>query len=685
MSVYGVTLYGTEVYGYFIPPVYRVDPFVAVPTSYSQINVSWNQPSGTIAGFRLIKNMFGAPVDQDDGEILLDITTGYPGNNFVDLNIVPGAYHYYGFYVLANAMTNEWVRAGVTGCLMVNNYNSSLFMQYLIPNFYANSINATNELVLDPVGNTFLSKFMNVIGWGMDYLRTQYDTYQNVNNPWTIPLNNLYTMAGQFNININPDIHPYTLRKAIFFNAIVNKLRGTTNGIATELSALTGWNADITVGQNLMLNNDQSFLADPFFQPWSGNITYIIGENVQFGNYFYNCIANGNYGNAPTGTSSSNTWWAPILSTTTVNTYLLNSATGWPSTWEILYPDLSNGAPAANSLVESIGTVDPLNTASFTFNSLLGKNLHGSTTDIWLRSVARTTADIATVTTTFAPDKYQAMADGIPIPFIGFNQVWSAATQYDPQDIVTYNNIPFVALRSSLNSLPPYASPGTANQDWAPLSFDQRFRFCISAYETASTNVAVYPFVEWYDAGGNYITRLIGRGPTPGSPEIPNQLAYDSFTVGAGSTLGSRTTNDGGNTWTAQLGSFSVSPFGTGCTYPTTTGQRSIATVNTGNANAQVGLTFVTAPNAGQSTGLVIRYLDNFNYLRADMTTLKQCSSGVFTTLGTYSTPCVVGDRVLVTCNGTTITVFRNNVQVLQVTSSFNQSSTVFGIINENT
>jgi hypothetical protein len=107
--------------------------------------------------------------------------------------------------------------------------------------------------------------------------------------------------------------------------------------------------------------------------------------------------------------------------------------------------------------------------------------------------------------------------------------------------------------------------------------------------------------------------------------------------------------------------------------------------VNTGNPNAQVGLTFVTSPSAGQSTGLIIRYSDNNNYLRADMTTLKVKSAGVLSTLGTYSTPCVPGDRINVQCNGTTITVLRNNVQVLQVISSFNQSSSTFGIVNETT
>lgn len=683
IAVYGITLYGTETYGYFIPPIYRVDPFVATPASYNSITITWAKPAGTIIAWRLIKNMYGCPVDQDDGQILLDITSGFPGTAFTDNNIVPGAYHYYGFYVLVNSATNEWVRAGMTGCLMLSNYSSSLMMQEMIPNFFVNAINGQNELVQDPTGNTFLSKFIDVCGWGLDYIRTQYDTYRNVNDPWKVPLNDLYTMAAQFNININPDIHPYTLRKAIFYNATVNQLRGTPSGIATELSALTGWNADLTVGQNIMLNNDQSYFADPSFIPWSANLAYNIGEYVQFGNYWYKCIATGNYGNPPTGTTSSNTWWQAVLGVSN-NVFLLNSATGWPSTWEILYPDLTNAQPAANSLYESLGVPDPLNTSDFAFNSLGGANLHGSATDVWLRSISRTTTDMSTVTTTFAPDKYQAMADGIPVPSIGFNQVWNPATAYDTQDVVTYQGQPFIALRASQNSLPPYATPGADSQDWAPLSFDERFRICISSYITASSGVAVYPFVEWYDAGGNYITRVIARNPVGGSVSIPNQLCYDSFTVGAGTSLTTRTTNDGGNSWTQQAGSFSVSPFSNGCAYPTTAGTRSIATTNAGAVNCQVGLTFLTNPQSGQSAGLVFRYLDANNYFRADMTTLKVRQAGTLSTLGTYSTPFVPGDRMLIQLNSNTITILRNNSQVLQVTNSFNNTSTVHGLINEN-
>jgi len=170
----------------------------------------------------------------------------------------------------------------------------------------AKTLGITQDGVVVEDNKTF-HDYLKVIAWGMNFLKTQYDTYLHLNDPWFMPLTDLYNLAAQLGININSDISPYTLRKAVYFNATVNEQRGTPSGIATEVSALTGWNLDLTVGQNMMLENDQSEFLDPFFITWFNNTEYLVGDKVVFGNFWYICILAGNRGNAPTGTSSSNT------------------------------------------------------------------------------------------------------------------------------------------------------------------------------------------------------------------------------------------------------------------------------------------------------------------------------------------------------------------------------------------
>lgn len=677
IAIYGISIYGTTVYGYTAPPAFSVDPFTAVPQNYGTINLSWVRPAGTITAWRLVKNMNGYPTDQDDGVVVVDSSSGFPGTAFSDINITPGAYHYYGFFVQVNNIDNLWVNAGNTACLMLNNYGSSLFMLNLIPDFYINLSNNTDELQANPDGNLFLNSFMSVFGWGMDYLRTQYDTYLNFNNALNIPLDDLYNLAVELGLDINPAISPYTLRKAVFYNAVINKTKGTLQGLMTELSALTGWNANLWIGPNLMLSNDQSFFEDPVASEWNPYLNYDIAEIVQFNDFIYTCINTNNYGHSPTGLATSNTWWQiqQYQPTNVMN----NSVTGGVDTWEGVYALTPDAGLPSGALQELTGAQDPLSSLHNNFNVLQLTNLNGATSDLWMRSVSRTTSDI---TIQSYPDQYQVIADGIPVPSILTAQQWSATDTFFPQDIVLYNGQPFMALRTSINSVPPYTSPSTNTLDWEPLNRNQRLRLATSAYVRGSA-INVVPFVEWYDSSGYFINRVFARNMGT-QPSKPSGVAFSSFIVGLGDTLTTyATTDDGTYSWAVGTGNFSISPYANGCAYPTSEVTRSVATVNTGSSDCQAGLTFITEPSNTWHTGLVLRYVSNASYIIATMNQLVQNNGGTYTDLGNYSTPCVPGDRILVTLNGPTITVHRNGTSVLTVSSSFNQTATSFGIAYE--
>jgi hypothetical protein len=669
-------LYGTVPYGFTSPHQYSVDPFTADPHDYGTVNLSWVRPAGTITAWRLVKNMNGWPTDQDDGSVVIDSAAGFPGTAYSDTNITPGAYHYYGFFVQVNTEENLWVCAGTTGCLMLNNYGSALYMLNLIPDFYVNLSNDTDLLQADPTGNLYLNSLMAVFGWGLDYLRTQYDTYQNFNNALSMPIDDLYNLAVQLGLDINPAISPYTLRKAVYYNAVINKTKGTLNGLATELSALTGWNADLWIGPNLMLSNDQSFFEDPQPDEWNPYLNYDLNELVTYDDYIYKCIDAVNYGESPSGSTSSNTWWQ--VQQTITSSVLANALTGGIDTWEGIYNLTPTTTLPSGALEEVIGVQDPISTLHNNANALQLTNVNDTTTDMWLRSVSRLPVDF---TQTY-PDQYQAIADGIPVPSVLTAQEWESTATYYPQDVVLYSNQPFMALRTSINSVPPYSTPGENSQDWQPLNYNERFRITSSAYVKGSA-LNVVPFAEWYDTSGNYITRVFARNNGT-EPSLPNGIAFASFVTGAGQELSSyMALDDGVYNWTTETGNFSISPFANGCAYPASQSTRSIAVVNTGSANCQAGLTFVTSPAESWTTGLLLRYASENSYLEATMTQLVENNSGTYSVIGNYSTPCVAGDRLTVNLNGNNIVMYRNGVSVLSESISFNNTQTIFGIIYE--
>ena len=233
--------------------------------------------------------------------------------------------------------------------------------------------------------------------------------------------------------------------------------------------------------------------------------------------------------------------------------------------------------------------------------------------------------------------------------------------------------------------------------EWAVLSPDDRLRLMVSGYTaqalTVGTNetVEVLPFIEWYDEHGNIITsnsqaRVFPRVATPGTPGIVPNLSYDSFTLGTGTYVNGREMDTQDQTWVTQTGAWLVSGLN-GSVYPAVTGTRSMATVTgldgTSGSPVWLGVTFASAPGAGQDSGLVFRFASTSSYWRAGMSGLYSVTGGTSTLVGSYSTACQPGDRLTVLLAGNSITAYRNGAQVLTESSSYNATATIHGIVAE--
>src|SRR5690606_40160248 len=84
MAIYLSSLYGTRFYGPDpeFNPGFDVDSFSARSINYRTIELTWNQPTGEIEGFRLLKSPYGYPSSETDGLILIDSVT--PESSFQD-------------------------------------------------------------------------------------------------------------------------------------------------------------------------------------------------------------------------------------------------------------------------------------------------------------------------------------------------------------------------------------------------------------------------------------------------------------------------------------------------------------------------------------------------------------------------------------------------------------------------
>jgi hypothetical protein len=807
-TIYGISKYGTSYYGLGQPLNYIVDPFTAIPYNYQVINLAWQQCSNPILEFRLLRNRFGYPIDQNDGEVLLDETT-WPGNQYVDDQILQGSYHYYGIYLLVTqGVTTGWIRAGLTACLIQQDLSSDNWLFGNIPLFMRNIDDF--ELTQDSTGNLFLYQFMEVIGWGLDYLKTQYNLLLQANNPQTIPLNDLMGLAATIGYDFEPEIAAGVMRKGIANAPHVYTERGTMLGITNETNILTGWEILPTLGYNQMLEDDHGFFVSPVtnYPAWDATVSYHIGEHVTVGNFIYTSNTNNNK-NHVVNTGGNNTNWNVYTDADDTVT-LANPDTGGINTWEARYTSASGQVPTSNSCREGVGICDPISLTSFTRCGVRVYNQGGSPQTCELRSIARTTTDLSSLNTD--PDPLQVILDGTPVPHLrNPSTLWQGDTEIETNTIVSYAGQPFIALRPSTN-VPPPLNTNLASNEWQPIGLDPRIALMISGYLSQSlTNVtncqtAVTPYVVWYDKWGRYISQVFSRcvadqvadvrgatasalpsnvatattltasvnsafptidgvnyttsqtilvqneaaqannglyslttagsgaskwvltrtatpnttypgltveadfgtvnagllfycqnltTPTFGTTAItftqspvgqfnlPNQLYFDSFTNGLNTTISGSAPDIGAATWTLQTGAMTTNPYNNGVLIPVQ-GTRSYATMAT-QANCQLGVTFTTLPDSGNSQGIIFRWSNDNNYWRADQNSLTKKVAGVFTIVANHSTPFSALDRMNITLNGSSITCYRNGVSVSSVTDAFNSTQVNHGCIYEPT
>lgn len=660
MAIYGIDFYGLSTYGLLSAVQFDASPFLAESIDYDKILISWVNPGGGWSEMRLVKNLQGYPVHESDGQILLDTTA--PTHSFTDFAVNPGRFQYYGLYVYANG---SWVRAGVTSCLVIQDWGSADWLLEHLPRFYQYTAPTDST-----TKNVQFARFIKVFGWALDYLRTSNEALRYLNDPTRAHLANVNTLAQQFGIAIDSDTAGYLLRKQVANVAHIAREHGTLAGLRKQLQLVTGWDTDIQISGNLLLDDDQSNFLNPIFPGWDAGMNYAVGEQVAYNGYLYKANTGGAYGSAqtPSGTNTSNTWWT-VVQDVVSTAYLQNSKTGNLSTWEAV-PYTGGVTSAQLGIYLGTGIQSATDSTVNSSNALVVQNNAPSAADVGLRSVSRLSGQTVM-------DPLQPIRDGIPLPVV--YETWEPDETYTPGTLVMWAGRPWLALRSSTGVQPP-DSWRNATPEWAAAGADSRIRYMISGYThvpitgSGGSTAPVVPFVEFYDYQGNLLAHVDSRAY--------GHSAVDSFTDPTAFSASRALEYGSSYTWTTPTGSWVRDGYLGGTARPATPGTRSIA-LTTGDADCQVAVTLRTAQNAGQVQGLVFRYSDDNNYWRATRSSIVKKVSGVLTSVGSYSKAISNGDRLKVVMQGSVITVYRNGVQVYTVTDSFNSTANRHGMLVE--
>lgn len=265
MSRYGIDIYGVGYYGAGTLTLVDFDasPFEATPLDYGQIQLRWVVPSGDWGSIRLVRNRYGFPLTADDGDVLFDIDKATAPNYFIDegdfptnVGLLPGVDYFYSLFVLKTS-DGFWAKAGDAYTISPQQYAKPTSFYTGLPEVYQSK--SYKSISLNS-GNDDLASFLNIFETYYDFMKTYAELFLNTYDPTLIHYPALPYMMQQFGSKFEPALGVQQSRIFLRNIMLLNKNKGSLQGLKDFIKAFTGWEPLVFPTANLMLNyNDSSF------------------------------------------------------------------------------------------------------------------------------------------------------------------------------------------------------------------------------------------------------------------------------------------------------------------------------------------------------------------------------------------------------------------------------------------
>ena len=490
MAIYLTHNYGTRFYG---PepdlPNFNPASFKAFSLNYKTVRVSWDDPTGEYDRFRLVKGRWGYPVSEIDGEVLIDSDT--PTTNYNDTGVRPGEFVYYSAFLKVGG---TWMWAAVASCLHIRDWRSAEWLWERLPIHYR--ILRGNRLDLEADENDTLARYMAIIGWGLDRVRTSLNAAWHSQDPTFAHIDIIDILIQQYGLPAYPGLSGARKRSFVRDGAALLSRRGTLDEMIAEARAASGWDVVLRPSPNLMLTDDSSRMLNPIPDDWDPMRIYTTGDRVRLEGADYVCkVASASgYDQQPSGDRTSNTWWDPLL-VVEPNGVAYDPASRSQHGWA---PQSFSGNINVSQVVTELvrGAPRPLD-PTFSVNAVTVKNTTANQTgDIGARCLPEPSAQVQPLTAT---------TYGIPLPR---PSVWRPDVAYAVGSLVLYQGRLYRAIRPGRIGSPPKTSPR-----WQVVGTDSRIRLTLSAYTHQPHTAPTRPvdpalvYAEFYDSRGQFLCR----------------------------------------------------------------------------------------------------------------------------------------------------------------------------------
>ncbi|WP_188279335.1 carbohydrate-binding protein [Streptomyces sp. CBMA29] len=322
-----------------MPVEFSAGTMAAEQWDYGVLHVTWSTPQQAATApapgakgwtqLRLIRSSYGIPADESDGLVLVDEAATGGTTAHIDTRCTPGRYYYYALYVATpndpyqaaytytqgdlasyagldyqaiqpstgqapdvsplywtrSYATTPWVRVGGAVGLAPQEWGNSGRMYDLVPRPYR--VQDTETTATDVPVNSALEKFMAVLGFYLDVMRTENRRLLWLNDTEHMSDAQLQRRAADIGIARDLPALPHLRRRYVARAAELADSRGSASGVAELVNSLTGWTADVSIGYNRMLDVDQAQFQSPVYPVWDKDTPYLVGDYVTSNGFLY--------------------------------------------------------------------------------------------------------------------------------------------------------------------------------------------------------------------------------------------------------------------------------------------------------------------------------------------------------------------------------------------------------------
>ena len=284
MARYGYPKYGSFKYGEDQSTgVYYSSGITSWSYDHNSIFITWGRilkPSADadLTHWKLVKNYGGAPDNPENGITLL----GDVYSNFI-VSYVDASEEDSGLQVNYSLWVyngTNWLFCGSTYAINVYDDGSLTKVLKWIPKAWTNPVDGITDAVGEAETNDF-TKTMSAYVYKYDYLRAETNILKLTADPVQIHNSILEKKVTDLGFEYEPSLGDPYHRSLYKAGNIINGAKGTQAGISSYVTALTHLQNKIEVGNNILLDyNDSSFeestghwtsSADFVFQEYAGS------------------------------------------------------------------------------------------------------------------------------------------------------------------------------------------------------------------------------------------------------------------------------------------------------------------------------------------------------------------------------------------------------------------------------